>query len=414
MQHAIDLACHLGKQRIWIDALCIIQDDNNDWNREAARMADVYENSFLTIAAWGASSSDQGLFTIRDPLLLNACKLYEIPEADKSMFASIEKVRGSPYELPSSYSPLYKRGWVIQERLFAPRTLNVGSYVSWECRTGSCTEIRPDLHDGLYPFKNIFELGEEIHQNDRTLELWNQNIVREFTSARLTKKGDRLVAISGAIRRIGLQRNWRNIHGLWEPFLVEQLQWRRSGRDKMPEIFTSNRTGAAPSWSWASIDAPVDYPHVSYWNRDCSHKVILAQKIPAKSQTNEESASESPSLALKGHLFELVIVDWSKELWCSTIAIGGRECDSWWFSPDLSDPVITTSCWFLLLSIITAPPSGPRSRQYRFATGLALMEVADKPGKYERIGFLSGYLKGFPRKLRVQFDESPTQDITII
>jgi len=41
-------------------------------------MADVYANSVLTIAAWSASSSDQGLFSIRDPLLVTACKLFPL------------------------------------------------------------------------------------------------------------------------------------------------------------------------------------------------------------------------------------------------------------------------------------------------------------------------------------------------
>jgi Heterokaryon incompatibility protein (HET) len=75
IQHASDLAFRLGYKRIWIDALCIIQDDSDDWRQEAARMADVYANSVLTIAAWGSSSCDQGLFTVRDPLLVAPCKL---------------------------------------------------------------------------------------------------------------------------------------------------------------------------------------------------------------------------------------------------------------------------------------------------------------------------------------------------
>lgn len=41
----------LGIRYLWIDALCILQDDSKDWERESAVMAEVYSNPYLTIAA---------------------------------------------------------------------------------------------------------------------------------------------------------------------------------------------------------------------------------------------------------------------------------------------------------------------------------------------------------------------------
>lgn len=41
-QDAIYIARRLGFEYIWIDALCIIQDDRDDWCREASQMAEVY------------------------------------------------------------------------------------------------------------------------------------------------------------------------------------------------------------------------------------------------------------------------------------------------------------------------------------------------------------------------------------
>jgi hypothetical protein len=45
------IARYLDFDYIWIDCLCIVQDDREDWNREAASMADVYSEAVLTIAA---------------------------------------------------------------------------------------------------------------------------------------------------------------------------------------------------------------------------------------------------------------------------------------------------------------------------------------------------------------------------
>lgn len=48
---AIILVLQLGYRHLWIDSLCIIQDDSLDWERESSKMSDVYANSALTIYA---------------------------------------------------------------------------------------------------------------------------------------------------------------------------------------------------------------------------------------------------------------------------------------------------------------------------------------------------------------------------
>lgn len=47
---AIRLTRALGFRYLWIDALCIIQDDRADWASEFSSMADAYANAFLAIA----------------------------------------------------------------------------------------------------------------------------------------------------------------------------------------------------------------------------------------------------------------------------------------------------------------------------------------------------------------------------
>jgi hypothetical protein len=60
------IACQALNQRyIWIDSLCIIQDDPEDWKAEAARMASIYEGSLCNLSASSSFSVDSGLFTLR-------------------------------------------------------------------------------------------------------------------------------------------------------------------------------------------------------------------------------------------------------------------------------------------------------------------------------------------------------------
>ncbi|RYP09540.1 hypothetical protein DL764_001225 [Monosporascus ibericus] len=258
IQDAIQVSHFLGLQFIWVDALCIIQDSLEDWKAEARRMADVYENSLITIAASGASSCHEGLFSARDALMETPCRLFRI-SPELSMFAMLEENEfpGS-IQMKVGQEALYKRGWVMQERIFARRTLHFGQGVHWECRCGDCSETGGWQYNDppiayLRP-KEIFNvrfapLGKASNQNDLEdggsaidfLRAWDKLIMRPYTSSALTKKEDRLVAISGIIQRMTTQMGWRNLFGLWEPRFVDQLLWHLSPAAQPP--ITVTRTG---------------------------------------------------------------------------------------------------------------------------------------------------------------------------
>jgi hypothetical protein len=55
-----------GMRHVWINSLCIIQDDEDDWKREVASMASIFQNAYLTIAAATSADSSGGLFRSRD------------------------------------------------------------------------------------------------------------------------------------------------------------------------------------------------------------------------------------------------------------------------------------------------------------------------------------------------------------
>jgi hypothetical protein len=61
-QDAIAIVRQLHMQYFWIDALCIIQDSEEDWETESSRMADIYRKSYLAIAAASATNSREGCF----------------------------------------------------------------------------------------------------------------------------------------------------------------------------------------------------------------------------------------------------------------------------------------------------------------------------------------------------------------
>lgn len=79
---AVEVARRLKIRHLWIDALCIIQDSEEDWQIEARKMTDVYSNSVLNIAASAAEDCEGGLFSKakREPLRTLPLKIGSISE----------------------------------------------------------------------------------------------------------------------------------------------------------------------------------------------------------------------------------------------------------------------------------------------------------------------------------------------
>ncbi|KAK1837581.1 het domain-containing protein [Colletotrichum chrysophilum] len=128
-QDAMLVAKHIGIRYIWIDSLCIVQDDAQDWALEASRMASVYENAHLTISAMGATDGRQGLFinTGSEPILRRHVHEIKLPGLQYPIYVRRNASYGiseSPDPRELTEMPLLYRGWVFQERILSSRILH--------------------------------------------------------------------------------------------------------------------------------------------------------------------------------------------------------------------------------------------------------------------------------------------------
>lgn len=57
IRDAIQLTQRMGRRYLWVDSLCLIQDDYDDMKLGVNSMGDIYEQSFLAIVAANASES---------------------------------------------------------------------------------------------------------------------------------------------------------------------------------------------------------------------------------------------------------------------------------------------------------------------------------------------------------------------
>lgn len=65
-QDAINVTRRLGLRYLWIDSLCIIQDEIDDKRTQISQMGTIYKNSYLTIAADGLKDHTQSFFSTRN------------------------------------------------------------------------------------------------------------------------------------------------------------------------------------------------------------------------------------------------------------------------------------------------------------------------------------------------------------
>ena len=153
-QDAVLIVRKLQLRFLWIDALCIIQDDPADWAREAARMNDVYGSAYLTIAATSAISSTDG-FLKRSQETTISIPYYKDVRADPAglLFLAYMRTGGDQGSWFSNIETARwnTRGWTFQERFLSKRVLHFTERkLFWECRATDASEGNEPPRDPRY------------------------------------------------------------------------------------------------------------------------------------------------------------------------------------------------------------------------------------------------------------------------
>jgi hypothetical protein len=110
---ALHVTVELGLSFLWIDSLCIIQDDPDDWMAESKRMAHIYKNAICNICAAVSTATTSGFLP----------KQRALPPHPPVV--RLGKTRFNQGQLASEWEPwgklrevqLYQRAWVLQEQI---------------------------------------------------------------------------------------------------------------------------------------------------------------------------------------------------------------------------------------------------------------------------------------------------------
>ncbi|KAF1974207.1 HET-domain-containing protein [Bimuria novae-zelandiae CBS 107.79] len=318
-QEAVLLTRALGVRYLWIDSLCIVQDDPSDKLRTSLELDSIFGNALLTIAATSAVDPSQGVVAPQ-------IQTFKLQATDSKRTLSKIYVREQPshysfkapfspgshmndWELPfntskqaNAQTPLLRRAWAFAERLISPRVLHfTSSEMILECREGflcECGRIADSTYDSRttdsvkQEFASLTTRSGKREPNKRTdslvsqfaatsltndvgtasatsaLELWSY-IVTEYTARNLTHDEDRLLAIAGVAKILSPVTNAGYIAGHWTSSTLGLLWYPNEGTHcRRPKQVLGRNT---PSWSWASVEgSPIFFDNSSAIDLACS------------------------------------------------------------------------------------------------------------------------------------------------
>ena len=293
IQDASEVCRWLGIRYLWVDTLCIIQDDEHlaDWIRESALMGNVYENSLMNLSALAAPDTEHSFFLQRDPLDVSEVRIRTTLKCDTMRLGDV--VNESRLVDPNLWTTsvqenhLNRRSWVMQERLLPVRVLHFGQHqLLWECAELHAAETYPlglpkqtiisAIFNRSLPLqlRNLISKGslqsllsQGLVQNDdlfsKAYAAWD-DLIYGYSKCKVTRGSDKLIAISGLAKRMALFVKDDYVVGMWRRRLQLELMWYCDNSHMTEAEYPGPRRPSeyrAPTFSWASMDAIIIPPH---------------------------------------------------------------------------------------------------------------------------------------------------------
>jgi hypothetical protein len=269
IQDAIFMTRALGFKYIWVDSVCILQDDADDWSNEASRMVNVYSEAWLVLAATQASDSALGFLHPRPETLVLGHKQH----GAKNLTVHARRAESHDCDMRSAMTqhPLYQRAWCMQERTLARRIVHfLPDELVWHCKTTMDCECGL-MPTGLLPpsISSIFRslsrdpiqtgIGPTFRRTWYFLfgKAW-ASIIKEYIQLKITRDTDALPALSGLAQSVQEYEAGQYIAGLWERDIAYLLSWRlnsRAGREGRQRVPLSR-----PTFSWITAIRAVQWP----------------------------------------------------------------------------------------------------------------------------------------------------------
>jgi hypothetical protein len=244
---AIFVARSLGFRYLWVDALCIVQDDPADKKAEIKAMGSIYYGAALIISASSSSAVSQGFLHPR----IEAISIRLPFSLSKDLTGTIVLVANNMERIETE--PLQQRGWALQKHVLARRlVIFCTNEVLFRC----CHRLEPIQESNIdyTGLDHFLPSTYSLHTSDRMSQYLRRNywqdIVRNYSVRKFSKPEDRVNALISVATE--LSKSWDDIYlmGLWRDYFIYHLAWRVW---KSADCRTQSNN--LPTWTWLSVNA---------------------------------------------------------------------------------------------------------------------------------------------------------------
>ncbi|RSL69544.1 hypothetical protein CEP53_002152 [Fusarium sp. AF-6] len=365
---AITITRGLGIRYLWIDALCIVQGDDGDFESEASKMAAYYENAALTLAATDSAHCEGGMLYPAN--YRERFNTVQFIHQDQTVYGFLESIQ-TDLERDINSAPLNQRGWVLQEGILSRRMVHFcKKQLIWECATEIASE------DGLvvlnkYDIRRPFASSTLWVPSGSRYQEWDA-VIQDYSSRLLSKTKDKTLALAGATTRFMHLLHDEPLLGLWKGDIHAGLLWKAT---EPRGHVNASELKSIPSWSWMVVDGPITFgtKHRSDFRSSPVFEMSMEVKEVFVKWKGKELTSEvtQTSLIVSGRLIPFQP---------SSSTIG----DIWWDSPSQPDG----SIFLLLVAQVKYRPGTNWNGKSRLGTKdyfLILSETLKKD-VYSRVG----------------------------
>jgi hypothetical protein len=231
----------MGVRFLWVDSFCIVQDSQEDKDREIPKMASIYKNAHFTLVAARAQTVDEGFLEYRAPPPANLIIPYGGTE-DKSGFILLRgeySLLSAMHDRPDATE---LRGWCLQESILSHRCLTYSTVnLYWSCLELPYAHSVPGsviFHEGgttggwqhvahRLPNTSHDSRSRENFFDGNWLEIWKfwRVVVEEYTRRELSDPKDKLHAVAGIATEIEKLCGAEYMAGLWKQDLLAGILW---------------------------------------------------------------------------------------------------------------------------------------------------------------------------------------------
>ncbi|KAM0259207.1 hypothetical protein ACHAQJ_003412 [Trichoderma viride] len=368
LRDAVFMTRLLGIRYLWIDALCIVQDDHEDVTKEVLRMATYIQNAFFVMVAATGTSPATGLFCARKQPLFRM---------DFVQYAQTDSAGGKNrvpiylrLELETAAEALSQalgRAWMVQEVVLPRRLLIQGAnQLYWHCRTCLMSEGSTVVQK---PFLKLLPRAPEPLNNSNSVNLrtclpW-YDFLHIYSPAKTAYLPDRAAAVEAIARYFDGTLDYAS--GLWMDDLRNGLLW---FVDNVVSVKRKNQS-VAPTWSWISVDDQVRYNFM----RGNQHERVPQDKAFFVLQFAYDNGGPGPSGDIRATYLEIEAMALE-----TSVGSGQGEC-SYYFDQMVFEQHWRKSIPFLL--VFVCPWNLTSSTDLKQARGIGLVLCNAAPERDE-------------------------------